>query len=448
MFDFQQPSNEPREEFSLLELNARIRGVMSKAFPSACWVRAEISDVRTNAQSGHCYLEFVEKNATSGQFVAKARGSIWANTFRRLKPYFEHETGQLFASGLKVLVKVTVEFHELYGYSLTVTDIDPAYTLGDMIRRRMQIVQQLTAEGVIGLNKALPLPTLPQRIAIITSETAAGYEDFMKQLMHNKAGFVFYTKLFTAVMQGEKTEESVIRALDNIHHHIDSFDVVVIIRGGGSTSDLNCFDSYLLAANCAQFPLPILSGIGHERDETVIDLVAHTRMKTPTAVAEFLVGCFEKAANEITNIQAFIGTWTTNYLQQQRNYLQQVGIRLPAIAMNELERKRSFLQSQAAKLPTAVLSMVSVQSNALDTIQHRLQTAVQTTLTAKRNALQMHEQYIRMVSPAFVLKRGYTLTEHNGKIVKRVADLQVGDTITIHYADGETVSKVEKINTR
>ena len=244
---------EERRELSLLELNNLVRGAVSEAFPGTCWVRAEMSDVRTNASSGHCYLEFIEKNPITGQLVARARGSIWAKTFRMLKPYFEMETGQMFASGLKVLVKVSVEFHELYGYSLTVLDIDPAYTLGDMLRKRMEIIRQLKEEGVFTLNKELPFPVLPKRIAVITSPTAAGYEDFLNQLANNKAGYPFYPKLFPALMQGERTEESVIAALDRIYHHIDCFDVVVIIRGGGSTSDLNSFDSYLLAANCAQF---------------------------------------------------------------------------------------------------------------------------------------------------------------------------------------------------
>ncbi|MEG1544209.1 MAG: exodeoxyribonuclease VII large subunit, partial [Tannerellaceae bacterium] len=215
----------------------------------------EMSDVRVNASSGHCYLEFIEKNQQTGMLMAKVRGSVWAKTFHMLKPYFEQETGQLFASGLKVLVKVSVEFHELYGFSLTVLDIDPAYTVGDMVRRRMDIIRQLKEEGVFTLNKELSLPPLPQRIAVITSSTAAGYEDFLHQLADNKAGYAFYPKLFPALMQGDKTEVSVIAALDRIYRHADNFDVVVIIRGGGSTSDLNSFDSYPLAANCAQFPV-------------------------------------------------------------------------------------------------------------------------------------------------------------------------------------------------
>ena len=253
-----------KEALSLLELNTAY-GVRCRGFPGD--LLGACGDERCAGEyffrtllSGVCGEECADR-AIGGQGTR----SIWAKTFRMLKPYFEMETGQMFASGLKVLVKVSVEFHELYGLSLTVLDIDPAYTLGDMVRKRMEIIRQLQEEGVFTLNKELPFPLLPRRIAIITSPTAAGYEDFMNQLTRNKGGYPFYTKLFPALMQGERTEASVIAALDRIYQHQDLFDVVVIIRGGGATSDLNSFDSYLLAANCAQFPLPIITGIGHER---------------------------------------------------------------------------------------------------------------------------------------------------------------------------------------
>ena len=402
----QNNQNQERQAFSLLELNNRVKGVILNAFPETCWVRAEMSDVRTNAASGHCYLEFIEKNAITGQLVAKARGSIWAKTFRMLKPYFEMETGQIFASGLKVLVKVSIEFHELYGYSLTVLDIDPAYTLGDMLRKRMEIIRQLKEEGVFTLNKELPFPVLPKRIAIVTSPTAAGYEDFLNQLAGNKAGYPFYTKLFPALMQGEKTEESVIAALDRIYHHIDCFDVVVIIRGGGSTSDLNSFDSYLLAANCAQFPLPVITGIGHERDDTILDMVAHTRMKTPTAVAEFLIGRMDAAAEELEELQQDVCELANNILMKQKNFLQLLGARLPVIVTNRIERNRSFLQMVGNKLPASASAMLLRRRSALESMQMQLQNRVTSRLAEDARFIQLTEQFIKMASPDYVLKRG------------------------------------------
>ncbi|KKB56588.1 exodeoxyribonuclease VII large subunit [Parabacteroides gordonii] len=433
-----------RREFSLLELNNRVRGAISEAFPGTCWVRAEMSDVRTNAASGHCYLEFIEKNPVTGQLVARARGSIWAKTFRMLKPYFEMETGQLFASGLKVLVKVSIEFHELYGYSLTVTDIDPAYTMGDMLRRRMEIIRQLKEEGVFTLNKELLFPVLPKRIAVVTSPTAAGYEDFLNQLAHNKSGYPFYTKLFPALMQGERTEESVIAALDRIYQHLDHFDVVVIIRGGGATSDLNSFDSYLLAANCAQFPLPVITGIGHERDDTILDMVAHTRMKTPTAVAEFLIGRMDAAAMDLEELQEEVSELATGILLKQRNFLQLLGTRLPVIATNRIERNRSLLQLLGNKLPVSASAMLSRRRSTLDTLQMQLQNRTVSRITEGTRFIQLTEQFIKMASPDYVLKRGYSLALKDGKIIKHATDLASGDELVTRFADGDVKSIVKK----
>lgn len=434
---------EERKEFSLQELNVRVRRAIAEALPETYWLCAEMSDVRTNAASGHCYLEFVEKNPITGQLVAKARASIWAKTFRMVKPYFEMETGQLFASGLKVLVKVSVEFHELYGFSLTVLDIDPAYTLGDMARRRMEIIRQLQEEGVFSLNKELPFPVLPRRIAVVTSPTAAGYEDFLNQLAHNKAGYPFYTRLFPALMQGDKTEASVITALDRIYRHADCFDVVVIIRGGGATSDLSSFDSYLLAANCAQFPLPIITGIGHERDDTVLDLVAHTRMKTPTAVAEFLIGRMDMAADELTGLQQEVCSLASDILLKQKNYLQLIGTRLPGIATHRIERNRSGLQNLATRLPDMASRLLALRSSSLESVQLRLKNCAVSRLTEGSRFLQLSEQFIKMASPDYILKRGYSLALKEGKIIKHATDLKSGDTLTTRFADGDVVSHVE-----
>ena len=294
---------DPASVLSLTELNRNIKQALRDALPETYWVRAETSEVRVNSYSGHCYLEFVEKDERTGQVAARARGTIWAQQYAVIRPYFEEETGRPFTSGLKVLVRVAVDFHELYGLSLTVHDIDPSFTVGDLVRRRKEIIRQLQADGVFDLNRALSLPARPQRIAVISSATAAGYEDFTDQLLGNEYGFPFYVRLYPALMQGERTEASIIAALDRIYAVREAFDVVVIIRGGGSTADLSSFDSYALAANCAQFPLPIITGIGHERDDTVVDLVAHTRLKTPTAVAAFLIDCMATQLADINELR-------------------------------------------------------------------------------------------------------------------------------------------------
>lgn len=433
---------------TLRELTARVRMALGEALPDTYWVRAETSDVRVNAASGHCYLEFVEKDPDTGQLAARARGAIWAKTFRLLKPYFELETGQAFASGLKVLVRVAVDFHELYGFSLNVVDIDPAYTVGDLWRRRQEIIRRLQEEGVFTLNKELPFPELPRRIALITSPTAAGYEDFVNQLTHNPAGYPFYLKLFPALMQGERTEESVIAALDRIYEYRHLFDVVVIIRGGGATSDLSSFDSYLLAANCAQFPLPILTGIGHERDDTIVDLVAHTRLKTPTAVAAFLLDRVDRVAQELQRLQQTFVASAGQVLQVQRNFLQILSTRFPERVRGRMNRSRMELHRLAAGLPVASASLIARQEKNLAQLPGRIRLAVERRKSREDNFLRLTEQFIRMASPEYVLKRGYSLVLREGRILTSAAGIAPGDTLTVRMADGEISAGVKAVRER
>ena len=431
-----------KQTYSLSELTGEIHDVLKEAFPDTYWVRAETSDVHINSASGHCYLEFIEKDTQSNQIIAKARGAIWAKTFRMLKPYFEMETGQHFTSGLKVLVRVSIDFHEVYGFNLNVVDIDPSYTLGDLVRKRQEIIRQLQEEGVFTLNKELSLPALPQRIAVITSPTAAGYEDFINQLFYNKAGYPFYVKLFPALMQGEKTEESIIAALERIDSHRELFDAVVIIRGGGATSDLNSFDSYLLAANCTQFPLPIITGIGHERDDTIIDLVAHTRLKTPTAVAAFLINCMDQAAEQLNLLQQALCTDTLSILQEKKQTLQRIGTLLPATVNNRIERNRSTLNLLASKLPTITSGLLERNKNQLELMHQRIHTAISSRLLKESRFIELQEQFIRMASPDYILKRGYSLTLRDGKILKSAKAVKSGDHLTTRFSDGEIESEV------
>ena len=407
------------EALSLYDLNALVRRSLEQCLPDEYWVQAELSDVRTNS-TGHCYLEFIQKDPRSNNLIAKARGTIWANVYRLLKPYFEESTGQAFVSGIKVLVQVTVSFHELYGYSLTVQDIDPTYTLGDMARRRREILKQLEEEGVLTLNKELEMPVLPQRIAVVSSPTAAGYGDFCHQLKNNSRGFFFHKELFPALMQGDRVEESVLSALDAILNRQEDFDAVVIIRGGGATSDLSGFDTYLLAAACAQFPLPIITGIGHERDDTVLDSVAHTRVKTPTAAAEYLINCMDLAADEL------------EVLISQLH--ESVRSRLP-----EEHRK---LISYRNRIPSAVVRRVSDAKLALLTTRKDISLAVQTLLSRQRHCLELLQQRLADASPEKMLARGYSITLKDGKVVKNGDVLQLNDEIVTRLYQGEIVSIV------
>lgn len=407
------------DSLSLLELNALVRRSLEQCLPDEYWIQAELSDVRSNT-TGHCYLEFVQKDPRSNNLVAKARGMIWSNIYRLLKPYFEETTGQLFASGIKVLVKVTVQFHELYGYSLTVLDIDPAYTLGDMARRRREILMQLEEEGVLTLNKELEMPVLPQRIAVISSATAAGYGDFCHQLQHNSGGFFFYTELFPALMQGNQVEESVLAALDRINDRVNEFDVVVIIRGGGATSDLSGFDTYLLAAACAQFPLPVITGIGHERDDTVLDSVAHTRVKTPTAAAELLIHRITESADHLEELSARLQQGAYALLEQEGRRLEMIQTRIPNLVHQKLTDARFALLAAGKDLAQAT----------------------QTLLSRHRHRLELLQQRVADASPDKLLSRGYSITLKDGKAVTDAASLNPGDQLVTRLAKGSFTSEV------
>ncbi len=409
----------PENTLSLFDLNGLVRRSIERCLPGEYWLQAELSDVRSNA-TGHCYLEFIQKDSRNNQLVAKARGTIWAQTFRLLKPYFEESTGQRFTSGIKVRVLVTIQFHELYGHSLTVIDIDPTYTLGDIALRRREILKQLEAEGTLTLNKELSMPALPQRIAVVSSATAAGYGDFRHQLEHNPRGFFFRVELFPASMQGHQVEESVLSALGRIHDRSDEFDVVVIIRGGGATSDLTGFDTYLLAAACAQFPLPVITGIGHERDDTVLDAVAHTRVKTPTAAAELLIACAQAAAEKLDHLSDNLRRNVLLWLEQERNRLTDLNRRLPMLAEQRLTEKRYVLSG----------------------LQRELQRSAHAFLAHRQHRLELLRQRIADASPEQLLKRGYSITLKDGKPVSRLSELSEGDLLTTRFLDGEAQSAV------
>jgi exodeoxyribonuclease VII large subunit len=406
------------------------------------WIRAETSDVRVN-QNGHCYLEFIERDRSGKMLIAKARGMIWANTYHLLKAYFENTTKQPFASGLKVLVQVSVEFHELYGFSLTVHDIDPGYTLGDQAINRAAILKQLEEEGVLHLNKELELSVPANRIAIISSPTAAGYEDFLDQLGRNTFGFAFYTKLFPSIMQGERSEDSIIQALERIYKYQDCFDAVVIIRGGGATSDLSCFDSYLLAACCAQFPLPVITGIGHERDETVLDIVAHTRAKTPTAVAEFLIGNLAETATELSKTAHDIVTLALQRLQDEAVRLNVFGTKNIFALRSCYKEQEAILSSVKIALIKEILRIRKEKQLAFTLMEDNLKKKAQQLCKDEQAKLAMLEKHLQLSSPENILKKGYTLTMRNGTVIKQSTAVKRGDEITTVFADGEIESIVK-----
>lgn len=430
------------DALTLYELNNLVHDVLEQTLREDYWLQAELSEVRT-AYNGHCYVEFVQKDRNGQNLIAKARGTIWAPTYRLLAPFFERETGQPLSPGLKVLVCVSIKFHELYGYSLTVTDIDPTYTLGDLARRRREILKQLSDDGILNDNKALSLPLSANRIAVVSSASAAGYGDFCDQLLHNESGFYFHIGLFEAIMQGTRTETSVLSALDAILAQCENWDAVVIIRGGGATSDLSAFDSYDLAAACAQFPLPVITGIGHERDDTVLDYVAHTRVKTPTAAAAFLIAHQQQAAEQLCVMQNRLKEVTDRRVTDEMRRMERVAERLHRVFNNVCTTNENRMALLAQRLATAQNVRLITAAQKLSSHEGRLQSLFQVQLQRAALSLDLLEQRCRSLNPDLLLKRGYSLTLKNGHIVRRTSDLNAGDVITTRLADGEIQSVIK-----
>lgn len=407
---------------SLSELTGQIQAVIRQNFSNTIWVRAEISELRENG--GHCYLELIEKESDSDHIIAKVRANIWSGTYRMLKPYFESSTGESFRAGMTVLVSVVVEFNGLYGFSLNIRDIDPVFTIGELAARRMEIIRQLEAEGIADMNKELSFPVLPQRLAIISSETAAGYGDFCDQLNANSRNYAFYPKLFPAIMQGMQAELSIIQALEKIYDHIDLFDVVVIIRGGGATTDLSCFDSYNLALNCAQFPLPIIAGIGHQRDVSILDMVAHTSVKTPTAAAEFLISNLVEAEDMINEFAHQLSNFASKATKNEERILEMTRLRIKQAARTGFLKETNVLSTYLFKIKNYAQNRMVHESSRLNLIQTKIETH----------------------SPKFLTERGYTITTMNGKRLTSTQEIKTGDKITTHLPDGNFNSKILYIN--
>ena len=451
---------------TLREFNLRVQQVIRDGLSAPCWVMAEISEMMINA-SGHCYLELVEKSPDDEGLVARARGIIWAYTFRMLQPYFETTTGQTLREGLKVLVKAKAEFHELYGYSLNISDIDPGYTLGDLAMQKAETLRRLEKEGVLRMNQETILALVPQKIAVVSSETAAGYQDFIDQLSNNPYGYVFYTRLFPAIMQGKEAEQSIIRALDHIFPFAHIFDAVVLIRGGGARSDLACYNQYWLASHIAQFPLPVLTGIGHERDESVVDIVAHTRLKTPTAVAEFLIDRLAFFDEAIGSLSSRIAGKTRDILRGKRQGLDQFARIMAPLVYRDLDRKKDMLNRAGFRQRTASQALLHKNALSLSELgavaKHSVRNAFQSRhqqaqklswqlssgyrkwLMTKKFQIEMLNKSLRLTDPANVLRRGFSITMHRGKPLKDACLTAAGDEIETRLFRGKLISTVRII---
>jgi exodeoxyribonuclease VII large subunit len=403
---------------SLSQLNGLIKSAIMDTLPDQYWVVAEIADIKLN-QKGHCYLELVEKE--DGATIAQVKGTIWAYEYRSISNRFHKATNEQIRRGMKVLFLASVSFHEVYGLSLNIRDIDPTYTMGEMARKKKEVIDRLRKEGLIDRNRTLDLPLVPQRIAVISSPTAAGYEDFFNHLDHNAYGYRYVHTLFPALMQGLEAEKSIIRALTAIAKVRKNFDLVVIIRGGGSVIDLNCFDGHPLASLVAMFPLPVITGIGHEKDDTVVDIVAHTKMKTPTAVAEFLISGARSFEESVLGLENLIVRSAERLLKDEGQGLISLAQRLSIVPVR-------FITLQRGRL-----LMVSK-----DIAHHTKQVFI-----SEQNRISSMDQAVRHLDPLRVLRRGFSITTHKGQIIKNAQALKGGMTIETLLHDGKITSIVQ-----
>ena len=407
------------EHYTLRQLNMLVRETIEDALPDEYWVEAELSECREN--SGHCYMELIEKDERSNTPVARASAKCWRQTWLMVKPYFERTTGQPLRAGMKVLLKVYAQFHEAYGFSWIVSDIDPTYTLGDMARKRQEIIRQLKEEGVFDLQRELRIPTFAKRIAVISAANAAGYGDFCRQLEDNEYGFRFEVTLFPAIMQGEQVESSVISALNDIYEQRQKpYDCVVIIRGGGATADLSGFDTLALAENVAQFPLPVITGIGHDRDESILDMVSNTKVKTPTAAAALLIDNLLRVLERLDDASQRI-----TYAVNQR-----------------ISSQKTKIATMTSLIPTLAMRMVGDQRHRIEMMENRLPIAIERRLTNQKHLLESLTIKLQGFDPQLLLSRGYSITLKDGKAVRDPKLLKPGDEIETRLEKGNIHSVV------
>ena len=437
-----QGTSKSPNTITLQEFNNRIKRLLADPSVMNCWVVAETTDVRINQ---HCYLQLLEKNPKTGATVAKIKAIIWGNQFRFLNAQFKQVTGRDIGNDMKIMVCLSVNYSPQYGLTVVINDINPEFTLGDMERQRQEILNRLTQEGIIGQNKTVPVPPVLQRIAIVSAAGAAGYGDFMKQLTDNKYGVCFYPCLFQATMQGVKTVPTVLAALDKVEQNQHLFDCVVIIRGGGGTEELNSFDNYDLARRVATFPLPVIVGIGHERDITVLDYVAGFRVKTPTAAAEHIILQAANALAHIGDLSNQVVSIARDYIARAKEQLSYYAGNLPIMAQRIIDTNTLRLQNFIQNIPLHVQRRIEGENAQLARQKDAIKNAVAQVKMKETMRLEALGDKIELLSPRKVMARGYTLTTCEGKIMTDAAQLEAGKLVTIHFRDGKVVAGTQSV---
>jgi len=454
------------EIVSLYQLNKLIQEVIKNSINEIFWLKAEIAQIKEN-YSGHCYLELIEKDSFSDKIIAQAKATIWANTFRILKPYFETTTNRKLSEGLKILICAKVEFHEIYGLSLNITDIDPSFTVGELALKKAETIRHLKEEGIFDMNHELELPIVIQRIAIISSETAAGYSDLLTHLSENPFHYYFSLKLFPAFMQGEKAEDSIIDALDQVNKNIEKFDAVVIIRGGGSQLDLSCFDSYLLGLHVAQFPLPVLTGIGHEQDDSVVDMVAHSKLKTPTAVADFIISQMNDFEIKLDECKSRTIELSQNIIDVQKNILQKALLMMPVHLKERINNEKKIVDSFTyeisknlnnifqrhfhqfelkSQMSAFVLKQFFYKQNfRMKNKLTQLKNSITKVLGSLGSKLLLYENIVQLSNPENILKKGFSITLFQNQPVTDSSVLSEKDILKTRFHKGSVLSEIKGV---
>ena len=427
---------------SLFELNSLVADLVSTTLPQSFWVEAELAESRENG--GHLYLSLTQKDETTNTPIAQASAKCWRSAWLALREQFQRVTGQNLRAGMKLLIRVHAQFHQRYGFSWIVDDINPEFTLGDMARQRLEIIRRLKDEGVFDLQHELTLPRFAQRIAVISSETAAGYGDFVHQLQNNIHNLSFTPRLFPAVMQGEQVEHSVISALNEINKRCEQFDCVVIIRGGGATADLTGFDTLQLAENVANFPLPIITGIGHERDQSILDMISHTCVKTPTAAASFLTDHLLRTWNDIGEAESRMTSLIRNRIDDEQQRIERIISKTPALVKILITQQQARIQAGSHRLSTVVNELLDKHSRRLDNLTRSLPLLVRNRITQQQHRLELIQQRVQANNPDRLLKLGYSITLHNGRVVRSASTLKSGDTLLTRFSKGSIESIVKQ----
>ena len=432
-------------QIDLLMLQELIKESLEDNFARQLWVRAEIWDISVNA-SGHCYLTLVEKDEATSNIVAKAQAIIWASTFRVLRPYFETATGEKLQAGMKVLLQIRVQYSLLYGLSLIVSNIDPNYTVGSTALERQKILDRLEREGMMDMNRTLPLPALPRRFAVISAETAAGYGDFINHLHNNGFGYKFHTELFQAPMQGAEAPAGIIAALDRIAERSGDFDAVLIIRGGGSNFDLACFDDYELAVNIAQYPLPVLTAIGHERDTHVADFIAHTYLKTPTALADYFVDIFAAEEQLVDSLATRMLMALKGKRAEAVTTVDRLLSRATGSVLLRIQRERRAVEMLLSRAAAGILSDLQVAQGRIDMLLLRAANSATGRLHAESHKIELLELRLSVLNPMSILEKGFAIPLKKGQKIDSACQLTAGDGITVIFKDGKADCEVKNVN--